>query len=80
MVRAVEFSLTWSPIFEPDYHEPERIMPNQHAGVDRDRRERIEVFWEAHFAERQPRRRSGNRLEARSFGAVLVRPRSRNGR
>jgi len=33
-------------------------VPDEHAGVDRDGRERIEVFRKAHFSERQPRRAS----------------------
>jgi hypothetical protein len=43
-------------VFEPHRHQPQRVVADQHAGIDRDRREGVEVLREAHLAERQPGR------------------------
>ena len=43
-------------IFEPHHHQPQRVVADQHPGVDRNRGERVEIFRKAHLAEWQPRR------------------------
>ncbi len=46
--------------------EPQGVMADQHAGVDRDRREIVEIFGETGLAERQPRR-AGAQIIADQF-------------
>ena len=54
----MQFGLGRRPVFKSQHHKPQRVVPNEHAGVDSHWRERIEVLGKAHLPEWQPRRAS----------------------
>ena len=62
--------------------EPQGVMADQHAGIDRDRRKGIEIFGKADLAERQPRRAGGEIIadQLEPAAAAPAPPKTRNGR
>ena len=44
------------PRLHAHHHQPQRVVPDQHAGIDGGRRKRVEIVGKRRLAERQPRR------------------------
>ena len=54
--HALQFVRGRRPVRHAHHHQAQRVVADQHAGIHRGRRERVEVVGKGGFAKRQPRR------------------------